>query len=77
MSPPFFAIQGLKSHLCTTECGINMTVLKLLTDMKKANYSALRYWLLWGLLIGGLMYGFHLYLEYRNHELDKRLEQLR
>jgi hypothetical protein len=45
--------------------------------MKKTYYSTLRYWLLWGLLIAGLMYGFHLYLEYRNHELDKRLEQLR
>lgn len=44
--------------------------------MKKPNYPALRYWLFWGLLMCGLAYGIHRYFEYRNHELDKRLELL-
>jgi hypothetical protein len=38
--------------------------------------EALRYWLLWALLIAALAYGVHRYFEYRNTELDKRLEQL-
>ncbi len=37
---------------------------------------AVRYWLFWGLLMAGLAYGFHRYFEYRDRELDKRLEQL-
>lgn len=38
--------------------------------------ETLRYWLLWALLMAVLAYGVHLYFEYRNRELDKRLEQL-
>lgn len=43
---------------------------------KKETHSAVRYWLLWVLLIAGLAYGIHRYFEYRNAELDKRLELL-
>lgn len=34
-------------------------------------------WLVWLLLLLALFYGMHRYFEYRNQELDKRLEQLR
>ena len=34
-------------------------------------------WLVWLLLVVGLFYGMHRYFEYRERELDKRLEQLR
>ena len=54
-----------------------MIALKITPVMKKPDYQTLRYWLFWGLLIAGLAYGIHCYFEYRNHELDKRLEQLR
>ncbi len=43
---------------------------------KKETLSTLRYWLLWGLFIALLAYGIHRYFEYRNAELDKRLELL-
>ena len=39
--------------------------------------AVLSYWLAWLLLVLGLFYGMHRYLEYRNSELDKRLERLR
>ncbi|MBV6442688.1 MAG: hypothetical protein EPGJADBJ_04409 [Saprospiraceae bacterium] len=35
------------------------------------------YWLFWIVFIAALVYGIHCYFEYRNRELDKRLEQLR
>lgn len=38
--------------------------------------ETLRYWLLWALLLAALAYGVHRYFEYRNAELDRRLEQL-
>lgn len=47
----------------------------------KQRVSGLRlaviYWAAWVLLLAGLAWGIHRYFEYRNHELDKRLEQLR
>ena len=43
---------------------------------KKSIYPAIRYWLVWALLIGGLLYGIHRYFEYRNMELDRRLERI-
>lgn len=36
----------------------------------------LRYWLVWALVVAALFYAMHRYFEYRNGELDKRLEQL-
>jgi hypothetical protein len=36
----------------------------------------LRYWLPWLLVIIALAYGMHRYFEYRNKELDKRIERL-
>ena len=53
-----------------------MIALKMTYTMKKLDYPALRYWLFWGLLIAGLAYGIHCYFEYRNQELDARLERL-
>lgn len=44
---------------------------KLLSDR-----STFRYWLIWAMLIAALAYGVHRYFEYRNRELDKRIEQL-
>jgi hypothetical protein len=38
--------------------------------------KALLHWLAWLLLAAALFYGMHRYFEYRNQELDKRLEQL-
>lgn len=38
--------------------------------------SVLRYWLPWVLLVLGLTYGIHRYFEYRDAQLDKRLELL-
>lgn len=38
--------------------------------------ATLRYWLAWALLLIGLAYGLHRYFEYRNAELDRRIEQL-
>ena len=38
--------------------------------------STLRYWLLWALLIAILAMGINAYFDYRNRELDKRLEQI-
>lgn len=37
---------------------------------------ALRYCFGWALLVAALAYGIHCYFEYRNRELDKRLEQI-
>lgn len=37
---------------------------------------ALRYWLFWGLLVAVLAYSINRYFDYRNRELDKRLEQI-
>ncbi|MBI5915907.1 MAG: hypothetical protein HY842_11055 [Bacteroidetes bacterium] len=54
-----------------------MTVLKLTFSKIKSNYPTIHYWLFWALLIGGLLYGIHRYFEYRNMELDKRLERIR
>ena len=34
------------------------------------------YWLVWAIIIGLLAYASHLYLEYRNRELDRRLKNL-
>jgi len=42
----------------------------------KATTSAVRYWLVWALLLAAIAYGFHRYFEYRNAELDKRIEKL-
>jgi len=38
--------------------------------------EALLHWLTWSLWVAVLFYGMHCYFEYRNQELDKRLEQL-
>ncbi|MEK7254018.1 MAG: hypothetical protein AAB316_04685 [Bacteroidota bacterium] len=38
--------------------------------------EALRYWLVWAAVIAALAYGIHRYFEYRNAELDKRIERL-
>ena len=38
--------------------------------------STFRYWLLWALLIAVLAIGINAYFDYRNRELDKRLEQI-
>ena len=43
---------------------------------KKTDWPAIRFWLAWVLLVAVLFYGMHRYFEYRNRELDKRLEQL-
>ena len=43
---------------------------------KKINKASIRYWIWWGLCLGLFAYGVDRYLEYRNQELDKRLEQL-
>ena len=39
--------------------------------------AALRYWLGWLLLLVALAAAMHGYLDYRNRELDKRIERLR
>ena len=36
-----------------------------------------RYWLLWLLLVAGLAVAIHAYFEYRQAELDRRLELLK
>lgn len=41
-----------------------------------AGYSPLRYWLPWILLMAALAVGLNAYLDFRNRELDKRLEQI-
>jgi hypothetical protein len=38
--------------------------------------ETLRYWLVWVALIAAIVYGIHRYFEYRNAELDKRIERL-
>ena len=43
---------------------------------KHFNPATIRYWLFWVLLVAALAYGVHRYFEYRNKELDKRLEQI-
>lgn len=43
----------------------------------KRTAAALRYWLGWLLLLAALATAMHGYLNYRNRELDKRLERLR
>ena len=40
------------------------------------DYPALRYWLFWGLFLAGLAFAMHRYFEYRNQELDRRIERL-
>lgn len=42
----------------------------------KKNAAALRYWLGWVLLLAALALAMHGYLDYRNRELDKRIERL-
>jgi hypothetical protein len=37
---------------------------------------AVRYWLVWALLMATIAYGIHRYFEYRNAELDRRIELL-
>ncbi|MCF8248128.1 MAG: hypothetical protein K9J37_23225 [Saprospiraceae bacterium] len=54
-----------------------MTALKMAFFHKKLNAAAIRYWLFWALLVAGLAYGIHRYFEYRNVELDRRLEQIK
>lgn len=51
--------------------------LKMTPFEKKSFYPVIRYWLFWALLIGGFLYGVHRYFEYRNMELDKRLERIK
>ncbi len=38
--------------------------------------AAIRFWLPWLLLTVAIAYGIHRYFEYRNAELDKRIELL-
>jgi hypothetical protein len=45
---------------------------RLLSDWKRT----LLHWLCWALLAAALFYGMHRYFEYRDSQLDKRLEQL-
>lgn len=45
-------------------------------NSKSHNRTSLRYWLAWALVVAALFYAMHRYFEYRNGELDKRLEQL-
>ena len=54
-----------------------MTVLKMAFLKHKPIYPAIRYWLACALLIAGLAYGIHRYFEYRNVELDRRLEMIK
>jgi hypothetical protein len=37
---------------------------------------SVRYWLVCALLLAAIAYGLHRYFEYRNQELDKRIEML-
>jgi len=39
-------------------------------------FSTLRYWLFWVLLIAVLGLGINAYFDFRNRELDKRIEQI-
>jgi len=39
--------------------------------------ETLRHWLVWLLLVLAVFYGMHRYFEYRERELDKRIEQMR
>ncbi len=39
--------------------------------------KVLVHWLVWLLLAAGLFYGMNRYFEYRERQLDKRLEQLK
>jgi len=41
-----------------------------------ATSSTIRYWLFWVLLIAVLGLGINAYFDFRNRELDKRLEQI-
>ncbi len=36
-----------------------------------------RYWLAWAVVVATMAYGLHRYFEYRNAELDRRLEELK
>ena len=54
-----------------------MTVFIMTLTKKKNDLPSFRFWLIWALLIAGLVYGFHRYFEYRNVELDKRLERIK
>lgn len=53
-----------------------MMVLNKYNFKKIIKVFDLSYWLVWSILISAMIYGIHCYFEYRNHELDKRLEQL-
>ncbi|MCC6724877.1 MAG: hypothetical protein IT258_10230 [Saprospiraceae bacterium] len=53
-----------------------MIALKMI-DQRKINYPVIRNWMVSLLLIAGFLYGVHRYFEYRNMELDKRLELIK
>ncbi|MBK9016597.1 MAG: hypothetical protein IPM82_22365 [Saprospiraceae bacterium] len=42
-----------------------------------ATSFAVRYWLVWAMLLAAIAYGFHCYFEYRDAQLEKRLERLK
>ena len=39
-------------------------------------YDSIRYWLIWTLIIAVFAVGINAYFDFRNRELDKRLEQI-
>jgi hypothetical protein len=39
-------------------------------------FSTVRYWIFWTLFLAALAIGINAYFDFRNRELDKRLEQI-
>lgn len=64
-------------HLANCQLSTAKMVVSHSNSKSKSYYRvALRYWLVWALVVAALFYAMHRYFEYRNCELDKRLEQL-
>lgn len=63
--PGFFAVQN-RLAMPTTD-----------KYKSRIKIQELRYWLFWLLFVVAVAYGVHCYIEYRNLELDKRLERLK
>jgi len=45
-------------------------------DTLNTSFSTVRYWLFWILFLTALTIGINAYFDFRNRELDKRLEQI-